>query len=134
MHNIEFSRSVEGALRLPLATMRKLRFRHLLSGLDDPDPSQPPDRCGHQTALTGYTEWVSEGPGPTVSIGWDWCIPAASGPWRCLRVSVPRSNVVLVNRHHQTIEWHRNLALQAAVVDTFAWSDTTCDAILVQYA
>jgi hypothetical protein len=39
--------------------MRTLRFRHLISGLDDQDPSQQPDRCGNQTTLTGYTEWVS---------------------------------------------------------------------------
>ena len=134
MQKVEFSRSVEGALRLSLATLRTLRFRHLLSGLDNLDPSQQPDRCGNQTALTGYTEWVSEGPGPTVSIGWDWYMPAASGRWTCQRVGVPRSNVILVNRHRQEIEWHRNLALLASVVDTWTWCDTTCDAILVRYA
>lgn len=134
MQNGEFSRSVEGALRLSLAKMRILRFRHLLSGLDDPDPSQQPARCGNQTVLTGYTEWVSEGAGPMVSIGWDWCMPAASGQWRCQRVGAPRSNVILVNRHRQEIEWHRNLALLASVVDTLAWSDTTCNAILTRYS
>lgn len=133
MQNVEFSRSVDGALRLSLATMRTLRFRHLISGLDDPELSLLPARCGSLTALTGYTEWVSEGAGPTVSIGWDWGMPA-SGEWRCERVGAPRSNVILVNRHRQEIEWHRNLALLASVVDTWAWSDTTCDAILVRYA
>jgi hypothetical protein len=74
MQKVEFSRSIEGALRLSLATLRTLRFRHLLSGLvharciwsvDLPasrhtaqqcDPSEPPsarDRVAPQPSVAG---------------------------------------------------------------------------------
>jgi hypothetical protein len=133
MHDLEIVRASDGSLRLSLRVIRRLRFRHLISGLvDDHEPLLVSAQCGSHTTIMGYTEWVSDGINPVISIGWDWHL-RLSCEARYQRIGLPRSNVMLVNQLQQEVGWHQNGVLLAAVVDSWQWIDTTGDAIRVRH-
>jgi hypothetical protein len=81
--------SEDGSVHLTVAELKRIPLVHLISGLDETDatPTASP-------AITGYTEWVSEG-SPAITLGWDWqLLPGTPGP---SRVNDARSNLVLVD-------------------------------------
>jgi hypothetical protein len=81
--------SDDGAIRLSVEALRRLPLVHLLSGLDETEATPT---ASH--AITGYTEWVTEG-SPAVTIGWDWqLLPGTAGP---TLVNEVRSNLILVD-------------------------------------
>lgn len=118
----------DGFLRLRLGTMLSVRMVHLVSGLDDePDGNAV---CGTATSITGYTEWISEIGAAKISLGWDWCLERQRcGDIACVRVGLPRSNVMLVDGNNRDYGWDRNLEVLASVVDALSWSEKTCEAI-----
>lgn len=122
----------DGFLRLRLDDLLGLSLRHLISAVD----TDPPDlsQCGRVTEVCGYTEFMSDGHCPAVSLGWDWRFELGQPPLRCARIGWPRSNVMLVDRRRADMGWERNLVLLASVVDALPWRTSTRDAVLQRYA
>lgn len=121
----------DGFLRLPLDAILSTRLIHIVSALDDEDRADPP-ACGRPTSITGYTEWASVSQ-PYVSLGWDWRIEARGGEVSCVRVGLPRSNVMLVDAAARDYGWDKNLQILATVVDAMAWTEPTCRAVSERY-
>ncbi|MBB4845164.1 hypothetical protein HNP55_003710 [Paucibacter oligotrophus] len=119
----------DGFLRIALEDLLAVRLVHLVSGLDEDDPSQV-RRCGTITSIMGYTEWVSEGMAEPVSLGWDWRLDRLqTGEANCMRVGLPRSNVMLIDSAKRDYGWDRNLQVLASIVDAIPWAGETRAAI-----
>ena len=119
----------DGFLRIALEDLLAVRLVHLVSGLDEDDPSQV-RRCGTMTTIMGYTEWVSEGMAEPVSLGWDWRLDRLqTGEANCMRVGLPRSNVMLIDSAKRDYGWDRNLQVLASIVDAIPWAGETRAAI-----
>lgn len=115
----------DGFLRVALTDLLSVHLFHQMSGLDDDDP-QTPLRCGTATSIMGYTEWVGGEPAAPISLGWDWRLDQdVCGDVTCVRVGLPRSNVMLVDVSNRDYGWNRNLEILATVVDAMPWADQT---------
>ncbi|MFL6647058.1 MAG: DUF4902 domain-containing protein [Sulfurifustis sp.] len=122
--------AADGFIRLSLDEIFSIRLHHLMSRIDEEDVR--PSACGSVTTITGYTEWVSTTP-PTVTLGWDWSIEWRRSEMSCVRVGMPRSNVMLIDNRHHDYGWRANLVVLAAIVDAIAWDQFTARAIAAQY-
>ncbi|MGO3130285.1 MAG: DUF4902 domain-containing protein [Alcaligenes sp.] len=119
----------DGFLRIPLDELLSIPLAHLVSGLDEEEPHDL-QRCGAVTSIEGYTEWVSEDTQTPISLGWDWRLDRlGNGEVTCVRVGLPRSNVMLVDGSNQDYGWDRNLRALASVVDALSWSEQTRSAV-----
>ncbi len=114
--------SDDGFVRLSLDGILDVRLEHFLSGADH-DP-RGRARCGVPTIICGYSEWVSRTT-PRISLGWDWRLSSAQGLIGLVRVGLPRSNVMLIDRHGADYGWQHNLEALATVVDALPWRDDT---------
>jgi len=104
---------------------------HLVSGVDQ--------ECGlacavgaTATAITGYTEWVSQGE-PILTLGWDWQM-YVDGDAVCLqRVGPPSSNLMLQSPARRDLGHARTIALLNDYVDGFDWQHATLGHINARY-
>lgn len=110
----------DGYVRLSLDDIFCVRMVHLLSGLDDHAPPSKSPQCGSQTVISGYSEWVSS-ISPRVSLGWDWRLSFDNGLMGLVRVGLPRSNVMLIDRNGIDYGWLQNLEVLGTVVDALPW-------------
>lgn len=86
----------DGLLRLSSPALQALKLTHLVSGIHD-EPSLPAlQTCGRPTTITGYTEWI-DAAGSPATLGWDWEIRCMPDQVRWHRLSLPFTNVLLVN-------------------------------------
>lgn len=123
----------DGLLRLPTPALRTLQLTHLMSGVYE-EPFLPMlQACGRPTTITGYTEWI-DAEGSPVTLGWDWEIRCIPGQVRWHRLSLPFTNVLLVNEDRRDLPWQRNLHRLAEWVDTLAWAEPLRTALLLRYA
>lgn len=120
----------DGFLRLSLDEIFSIRLHHLMSRIDEEDANLA--ACGRVTSITGYTEWVSTTQ-PAVTLGWDWSMEWRQSEVYCVRLGMPRSNVMLVDNRRHDYGWRANLVVLAAIVDAIAWNQFTAEAINVQY-
>lgn len=115
----------DGFFRIALDDLLSVNLTHLVSGLDEDDPAET-HHCGTATSIMGYTEWIGEAPGAAISLGWDWRLEQHQlGGVTCVRVGLPRSNVMLVDAKNRDYGWNRNLEALATVVDAMPWSNQT---------
>lgn len=114
--------SDDGFLRLSLDAILGVPLEHFLSGTDR-DP-RGHAHCGMPTIICGYSEWVSHTT-PRLSLGWDWHLSCAQGLLGLVRVGLPRSNVMLIDRHGVDYGWQHNLEILGTVVDALPWRDDT---------
>lgn len=115
----------DGFLRITLSDLLSANLIHVISGLDDDDPMEL-HHCGTMTSIMGYTEWVGGDCGASISLGWDWCLGRdVCGGVTCMRVGLPRSNIMLVDALSRDYGWNRNLEVLATVVDAMPWADQT---------
>lgn len=114
--------SDDGFVRLSLDAILGVPLEHYLSGTD----RDPLGRacCGMPTTICGYSEWVSRTT-PLLSLGWDWHLSGVQGLIGLVRVGLPRSNVMLVDRHGIDYGWQHNLETLGTVVDALPWRDDT---------
>lgn len=112
----------DGFLRLSLDEILDVRMEHLLSGFV-PEPPETA-RCGTPTSICGFSEWASCSL-PRLSLGWDWRLCWMPGVVGFVRVGLPRSNVMLVDRHGVDYVWQRNLEILGTVVDALPWRNDT---------
>lgn len=125
------SHPADGFLRLSLDAMLSTRLHHLISGVDECRGSAT-GACGHVTDITGYTEWVSRTV-PVVTLGWDWCMAAGAAEVRCVRVGLPRTNVLLIDEFAHDLDPNKSLEILATVVDAMSWNEPTRRAIVARY-
>lgn len=120
-----------GSVNLTLVELHATRLVHLISGLDE-DPPELVHDGAVLTAITGYTEWISDG-SETITIGWDWQMLCESRAVRLKRVSAPSSNVVLKTTAREDV--HRSIAnaLLEHFIDTFDWQKETLEHISLRY-
>jgi hypothetical protein len=122
----------DGCVDLRLDALLSIPLVHLVSGLDEEERFDI-KRDGKQTTISGYTEWVSTCE-PIISLGWDWHLdPLLGAPW-CVRSSLPRSNIRLIDERNREVEWRRSQTALAGVVDALSWQEPTQAAIASRYA
>jgi len=105
---------------------------HLISGVDQ--------ECGlacaagaTATAITGYTEWVSQGE-RILTLGWDWQMQAIGDAVFLQRVGPPSSNLMLQSPAGRDLGHAQTVALLNDYVDGFDWQHATLRHISVRYA
>lgn len=124
--------SDDGYIRLSYSTIQGVCLRHLISGLDEDTPM--PILCGAvQTAITGYTEWVSD-IAPTITIGWDWEMHTASSRVLLRRIGDVRSNLMLRGANQTDMGPIRTQVMLEMFIDALDWSSEVQDHINVDYA
>jgi hypothetical protein len=122
-----------GLLRLSGPALQRLQLTHLISGIYEEPVLPGLQTCGRPTTITGYTEWI-DAAGSRATLGWDWEIRCLPGQIRWDRLSLPFTNVLLVNEDRRDLPWQRNLQRLAEWVDTLAWTEPLRAALLLRYA
>ncbi|MEW6563402.1 MAG: DUF4902 domain-containing protein [Pseudomonadota bacterium] len=116
--------SADGAIRLSLAELRMAPWVHLESGLDGQmHAGGQAATAASQAAITGFTEWVSEGDAPRLSMGWDWEVVHVRGETLIRRIGLPYSNLRVVDAERRELDFEKSLALQADCIDALCWQE-----------
>jgi hypothetical protein len=84
--------SSDGYVRIPIAALRGIELRHLVSEVDP--TIGVVDGVSANTTITGITEWVGSWDNMTVSVGWDWGI--LQGVVIPLNPNEIRTNILLI--------------------------------------
>ena len=124
--------SEDGYVRLTLATFLNVPLSHLLSGLDEDTPVTFREGAS-LSEISGYTEWVSTTV-PAITIGWDWRLDTSQGQLCCVRVSEPRSNVMLLDSQQRDLGPAKTAMLLETAIDATAWQDEALRAVGTRYA
>jgi hypothetical protein len=124
--------SPDGYIRLSLTQLGAVKLIHLTSGLDEDMPACTAESAA-ATAITGYTEWVTDTT-PVISIGWDWIMHVRDGMIGLTRLGEPRSNCMLQNDTDDDLGPARNSTALAGFVDTVAWQCETERHIASRYS
>ena len=123
----------DGLLRLSSPALQTLQLKHLISGIYEEPILPAVQTCGRPTTIRGYTEWI-DAAGSSATLGWDWEIRCLPGQIRWHRLSLPFTNVLLVNEDRRDFPWQRNLQRLAEWVDTLAWTEPLRTALVLRYA
>lgn len=125
-----------GQVHATMQELLTLRLKHVFSAAyPAPTDISPEQRCGTETKLNGYTEWVGDTELP-ISIGWDWHINLnPTVQWQ--RGDLPHTNIQLLDEFGQPLAWTDNLRMLSTWIDTQAWiaqvaravSDTQCPCV-----
>lgn len=121
-HTLAANLCEDGYVRLTFEILCHLPLFHLFSGLDE-DDHPPLSEGAIPTIISGYTEWVSATT-PAITIGWDWLLTASQGLPNCVRVSEPRSNIMLVDAKQGDLGRAMTATLINQAIGAMAWSDT----------
>ncbi len=124
--------SEDGYVRLTLKTFLVTPLVHLVSGLDEDSPA-PSQEGGSLARISGYTEWVSAST-PIITLGWDWWLDVSQGQTVYVRLSAPRSNVMLVDAMQRDLGSAQTSVLLEAAIDEFAWREEVQKQIVTRYA
>ena len=124
--------SADGYIRLPLATFKEIELRHLLSGLEEESGVGSAD--AHAIPIIGYTEWISIGDRPSITLGWDWQLRTAGTRRDCQRVGEPRSNVMLVHEDRSDLGMVWTSRYLSAAIDSLSWSERVLEAVALRYS
>jgi len=123
--------SADGYIRLTAAEFRTMNFSHLISGLDEDGPPFPEESAA-STAISGYTEWLSDGE-PKLSVGWDWVMDVSAGKVRFNRVGEPRSNCMLIDAEQRDLGYVASNVALGHLVDALPWQEEVERQIAVRY-
>lgn len=113
-----FSVSPDGYVRVSFQGMDDLCLQHLISGFDEDMPADNA-MAAVVTAITGYTEWVTMTT-PAVTLGWDWQLET-KGIIHLVRVSEPRSNIMLLDSASNDLGYAKTSALLEVYIDRVNW-------------
>jgi hypothetical protein len=124
--------SRDGYVRTTLEHLKTVTVAHLVSGLDEDCPLLSADGAT-STAITGYAEFVSEGP-PALTLGWDWQMTVTNGDICLNRVSEPRSNIMLQSEDGVDLGHLASASLLESFVDAFRWQTDVINYVNLRYA
>lgn len=130
-HNEKLVISDTGYIRLLYSELQNQTLVHLISGLDEDGPDLPQDGAV-PTAITGYTEWVSEGR-PVITVGWDWQMLSDHSNIGLHRVGGPSSNVMLVSPGSVDLGPQKTAVLLETFIDGFDWQPVTLEYVSTRY-
>ena len=105
---------------------------HLISGVDQECPLRIATGAT-ATAITGYTEWISQGE-RILTLGWDWQMHTIGDAVRLQRVGPPSSNLMLQSPSGRDLGHARTVELLNAYVDAFDWQHATLGHINARYS
>ena len=109
-----------------------VRLTHLMSALDEWTPSISAT-AAIASELTGYTEWLSTAE-PTVTIGWDWQLVTNGTQLTLIRVSPPRTNLIIQDSTGKHIGQQSEDLILGKWVDEIDWQNNTMDEITRRYS
>lgn len=124
--------SEDGYIRLSFPKLEAIRLIHMISGLDEYAP-EIVSAGAISTAITGYTEWISN-TSPAITIGWDWQLETISSPVSLKRISEPRSNIMLEDAGKRDMGPVKTAALLEIIIDTLDWQIAVMDHIDLRYS
>ena len=108
----------DGFLRMKLEAVLRSDFIHLMSEVN---PCRLEGEGGDSLVwMSGYSEWYSLDPW-AISIGWDWKVNAGRNGLALDRVSLVRSNVMLVDGRARDFGWIESLDVMMTVAEARAW-------------
>lgn len=113
--------SEDGYVRLTLEALCNLPLFHLLSGLDEDNPPSFSEGA-ILTVISGYTEWISITT-PAITLGWDWQLTASRGRPSYVRISDPRSNIMLLDAQQFDLGPRKTARLLEETIDRLPWQD-----------
>jgi hypothetical protein len=119
--------SEDGYVRLTFESFCNLPLFHLLSGLDEDNPVSSSEGA-ILTVISGYTEWISTTT-PAITLGWDWQLTASRGQPRCVRISEPRSNIMLLDAQRRDLGAVKTARLLETTIDRLSWQDAVIKGI-----
>lgn len=121
-----------GYVRLSFEELQNLILVHLISGMDEDGPAQLSDNAT-ETAIGGYTEWVSTG-SPVITLGWDWQMLFENKFIRLRRISEPRSNVMLQSPARLDLGHDKTVTLLETFIDAYNWQPEALEQINARYS
>ena len=124
--------SDDGYIRLSFSAIQSVCLTHLISGLDEDTPMIILGGAV-QTAITGYTEWLSD-TAPTITIGWDWEMHTASNHIQLRRIGAVRSNLMLRDLNQTDVGPMKTQVMLEMLIDALDWSSIVQNHINVDYA
>jgi hypothetical protein len=127
----EFPMSDTGYIYLTFAQLQEVCLVHLISGMDEDGGPDQLD-AAVATAITGYTEWISEG-NVTITIGWDWQMLPDKKTIRLYRVSEPSSNLMLQSANGIDLGPKKTTILLETFIDGINWESETLKYINIRY-
>lgn len=117
---------------MTFAAFQQAELVHLYSGIDEDRPAANGIGANY-SAITGYTEWVSN-TAPAITIGWDWQLTGGQGTARLIHTGMPGSNLMLLDQHSQDLGPERTRQLLSAWLDIFSWQSETLSALNMLHA
>ncbi|MEJ1389243.1 MAG: DUF4902 domain-containing protein [Candidatus Sedimenticola sp. (ex Thyasira tokunagai)] len=114
-------------VRLSLATLQTIRFKHLFSGLSKESIELPALQHDGLGEISGHTEWVSSIE-PVISIGWDWRLAVVDRSIHYDRMPTIYSNLMLVGGSND-LGSAQTKKILGGVVDAFDWQRVVADYI-----
>lgn len=124
--------SESGYLRMLYTELQNIALVHLVSGLDE-DGADCPLGDATPTAITGYTEWVSDGK-HVISIGWDWQMQADRSRVQLSRVGCASSNIMLQTASRLDLGPSKTAMLLESLIDTLDWQTATLGFVTGRYS
>jgi hypothetical protein len=123
--------SADGYIRLAPAMFRQIALQHLISGIDEEGDV---DGAARSAPIVGYTEWISMGNRPSITIGWDWQLGIAGEGRNCRRLGEPRSNVMLLDEDNEDLGLVWTGRYLATAIDAMEWSSQVLNAVALRYS
>jgi hypothetical protein len=121
------SLSWDGYVRLTFESFQQAKIVHLYSGMDEDKPASLGVGASF-SAITGYTEWVSNS-APAITIGWDWQLTGGQGMARFIHSGMPGSNLMFVDRNGRDLGTEQTTQLLLNWLNAFSWQPETLKAI-----
>ena len=123
--------SADGYIRLLPAVFRQIALQHLISGIEEEGDAGTDARSA---PIVGYTEWISIGNRPAITIGWDWQLGIAGEGRDCRRLGEPRSNVMLLDDDNEDLGQVWTGRYLATAIDAMDWSPQVLNAVALRYS
>ena len=121
--------SVDGYVRITFEAFQKTEISHLFSGIDEDRPSNNGVGANY-SAITGYTEWVSNS-SPAITIGWDWTMTRGEANASLVHAGIPGSNLMFLDQHNQDLGPETTRQMLSDWLDIFGWQSETMKALSI---
>jgi hypothetical protein len=121
-----------GYIRMSYDQLQTISLVHLVSGVDEDGPLGAPDSAS-STAISGYTEWISQG-GLVITIGWDWQMLPENRGFHLKRICSPSSNLMLQSPTGDDLGPQKTAILLETFIDAFNWQSETLQYINIRYS
>ena len=113
----------DGRVRIPIAALRTIELRHLVSAKDPTIAASDP-----HASIIGYTEWVGTWSGSTISLGWDWGV--VHSLVLVVNPNEIRSNISLVSADSLVEPPGRTRIHLLEWIESIPWRETAIEPLL----